>query len=166
MPRKRYKPEEIVGSCASASSASQQGGDLAIAIAAVLVVNAGTTAAAKAYLKARAEQLGIVTLLDRDQLTKLYGDPFNNNRTPDFAAITLHGLIYSSGSKLAEHGGFADDDRNVALLVSNPKLHQKVINADVETRQIDPTILRALSFDPKELQAVRQEYTEAFPGVE
>jgi predicted AlkP superfamily pyrophosphatase or phosphodiesterase len=123
-------------------------------------------AAAKAYLKSHAEQLGIVTLLDRDQLTKLYGDPFNNSRTPDFAAITQHGLIYTSGSKLAEHGGFADDDRNVALLVSNPAIHQKVVNADVETRQIAPTILRALSFNPKELQAVKQEHTDALPGIE
>jgi predicted AlkP superfamily pyrophosphatase or phosphodiesterase len=122
--------------------------------------------AAKAYLKTHAEQLGIVTLLDRDELTKLYGDPFDNNRTPDFAAITLHGLIYTSGTKLSEHGGFADDDRNVALLISNPNIHQKVINADVETRQIAPTILRALSFDPKELQAVKLEHTEALPGVE
>jgi len=123
-------------------------------------------AAAKAYLQAHAAQLGIVTLLDRDEVTRLYGDPFANNRAPDFAAITLHGLIYTGGSKLAEHGGFAHDDRNVALLVSNPRIKHQIIDADVETRQIAPTILQALSIDPKELQAVRQEHTETLPGIE
>ena len=41
---------------------------------------------------------------------------------PDFIAITDHGVICTGGSKLAEHGGFSDDDRNVALLVSSPQV--------------------------------------------
>jgi len=48
---------------------------------------------------------------------------------------------------LAEHGGFAHDDRNVALLVAHPALHSCVFNDEVETRQIAPTILNALGID-------------------
>jgi hypothetical protein len=60
----------------------------------------------------------------------------------------------------------AHDDRNVAMLVSNPQLRHKIIKADVETRQIAPTILRALSLDPKEPQAIHQEHTAVLPGIE
>jgi len=122
-------------------------------------------AAARAYLKAHAGQLGIVELMDRDELAELYRDPFNDNRTPDFVAITIHGLIYTGGTKLAEHGGFAQDDRNVALLVANPKLRPRIINDEVETRQIAPTILHALAIDPRELKSVHEEETEVLPGL-
>jgi len=122
--------------------------------------------AAKTFLQANAALLGIVNLLDRDEVTKLFRDPFNDNRTPDFVAITVPGLIYTGGTKLAEHGGFAHDDRNVALLVSNPKLSPRVIDKEVETRQIAPTILRALDIEPSELKSVREEKTEALPGFE
>jgi len=123
-------------------------------------------AAAKSYLQGQADQLGIAKLLDKDELAKLYGNPFGNNRTPDFVAITDHGLIYTSGTKLAEHGGFANDDRNVALLISNPKVSRAVVKDAVETRQVAPTILRALSIRPTELQGVRREGTDTLPGFE
>ncbi len=120
--------------------------------------------AAKAYILSQKTALGIVTLLDKDALTKLYQNPFTDNRTPDFIAITTHGLIYTSGTKLAEHGGFANDDRNVALLVSNPGIAARTINAPVETRQIAPTILQCLGLDPDELKSVRVEDTQVLPG--
>jgi hypothetical protein len=104
--------------------------------------------------------------LDKDELAELYGNPFSNNRTPDFIAITDHGVIYTGGSKLAEHGGFTMDDRNVALMVSNPSIAHRTVADEVETRQIAPTILRALSINPKELKGVRQEATEPLPGLE
>jgi len=121
---------------------------------------------AKAYLESHAKELGIVKLLDKDELTRLYQNPFADNRTPDFIAITVPGLIYTSGTKLAEHGGFASDDRNVGLLVSNPSISSKVINAQVETRQIAPTILQELSINPAWLQSVREEGTEVLQGLD
>jgi hypothetical protein len=123
-------------------------------------------AAAKAYLLSQKSPLGIAKLLDKSDLAPLYGNPFGNNRTPDFIAITDHGLIYTGGSKLAEHGGFANDDRNVALLVYNPKLAPNLIFDQVETRQVAPTILQALSIDPEELDSVRKEDTDSLPGLE
>jgi len=123
-------------------------------------------AAAKAYLKNQAGQLGIGKLLDKEELAELYGNPFGNDRTPDFIAITDLGLIYTSGTKLAEHGGFARDDRNVALLVSNPGLPRRIVMDKVETRQVAPTILRALSIRPSELKSVREEETKVLPDFE
>jgi hypothetical protein len=116
---------------------------------------------AKAYIQAHAADLHIQKLLDRDELTKLYEDPFGNSRVPDFIAITDHGVICTGGSKLAEHGGFSDDDRNVALVVSSPRIkHGKVVEDTTFTTQIAPTILEALDLDPHALQAVREEGVE------
>jgi hypothetical protein len=128
----------------------------------------GSYKAAEAYLLSLANPdhppLGIVTLLDKSALAPLYGNPFGNNRTPDFIAITTHGLIYTGGTKLAEHGGFANDDRNVALLVSNPSITAATILDNVETRQIAPTILSVLRINPKELDGVRTENSKVLPG--
>ena len=45
------------------------------------------------------------------------GDP----RTPDIIVLPNVGVVYTgSTKKQAEHGGFAHDDTNVMLLVSNP----------------------------------------------
>jgi len=121
--------------------------------------------AAEAYLLSQAKTLGIDSLLNKSALAPLYGNPFGNNRTPDFIAITTPGLIYTSGSKLAEHGGFAQDDRNVALLVSNPSIIAATVNDNVETRQIAATILDVLGINPKELEGARTENTRALPGL-
>jgi hypothetical protein len=116
--------------------------------------------AAKAYLLANAATLHIQELLDRTSLTPLYGDPFENSRVPDFIAVTDHGVICTGGTKLAEHGGFSDDDRNVALLVSAPDIQPQIVEALTYTTQIAPSILAALGLDPKKLKAVRAEGTQ------
>ena len=115
---------------------------------------------AKAYIEAHASQLQIQQLLDRDELKKLYQDPFKDSRTPDFLAITNHGVICTGGSKLAEHGGFSNDDRNVLLLLSAPRLRPATVDGRVYTTQIAPTILFALGLDPSQLDGVRKEGTD------
>ena len=117
-------------------------------------------AAAKAYLLAHAAELHIAQLLDRTSLTPLYGDPFTNTRVPDFIAVTDHGVICTGGSKLAEHGGFSDDDRNVALLLSSPSIKPEIVEGLTTTTQIAPTILHALALDPGQLDGVRLEGTK------
>jgi hypothetical protein len=116
-------------------------------------------AAAEAYLRANADTLHIAQLLDRDDLTPIYGDPFHNSRVPDFIAVTDHGVICTSGTKLAEHGGFSNDDRNVALLVSAPDIRPETVQTATYTTQIAPTILSALGLDPEALEGVRKEGT-------
>jgi predicted AlkP superfamily pyrophosphatase or phosphodiesterase len=122
--------------------------------------------AAKNYLTGQKPTLGITTLLDKGDLAPTFGDPLGNSRTPDFIAVTEHGLIYTSNppKKLAEHGGFDSQDRNVALLISNPSINPQTNNTNVETRQIAPTILTVLGIDPKALRAVQLENTLRLPG--
>ncbi len=117
-------------------------------------------AAAKAWLVANSAALGIAQVLDRPSLTALYKDPFNDARTPDFIAVVNHGVVYTGGSKLSEHGGFAADDRNVALLLSAPDLGARIVETAAQTTQIAPTILRALGLNPTDLQGVVLENTK------
>jgi len=74
-------------------------------------------------------------------------------------------VIYTTGTKLAEHGGFSLNDRNVAMLVSKPGIASKYIATPVETRQIAPTVLKALGLKPSALKALAIEPTTSLPGL-
>ena len=90
-----------------------------------------------------------------------HGDP----RTPDIIVQPNVGVIYTGSlKKQAEHGGFAQDDTNVMLLVSNPRLKARTVTTFVETTQVAPTILSMLGLDPNALTAVKAEGTQVLPG--
>jgi hypothetical protein len=127
--------------------------------------NSANLESAEADLNAASAALGIDTILDRDDLKTVYRDPGKDSRTPDFFVVSRKGVIYTGGSKLAEHGGVADDDRHVAMLVSAPGLEGETLPEIVFTMQIAPTILRMLGIPPHELQAVQIEGTEPLPGL-
>jgi predicted AlkP superfamily pyrophosphatase or phosphodiesterase len=127
--------------------------------------NTGTkTANAVAALNAYGDT-GIGEWLSGPLLPLSYQDPAHDSRTPDIIGISKIGTIYTGGSKLAEHGGFNEDDTHVALLVSHPDLKERSINTAVATTQIAPTILKALGLNPWELEAVRLEGTQVLPGL-
>lgn len=90
------------------------------------------------------------------------GDP----RTPDIVVAPNIGVIYTgSAKKQEEHGGFAFDDTNVMLLVSNPSFRPQTVTSWVETPQVAPTILQLLGLDPGSLQAVQMEGTPVLPNL-
>jgi Type I phosphodiesterase / nucleotide pyrophosphatase len=90
------------------------------------------------------------------------GDP----RTPDIVVIPNYGVVYTGNlKKQSEHGGFAWDDTNVMLLVSNPDMESRSVDSFVETAQVAPTILKLLGLDPNALDAVRLEGTPVLPGL-
>jgi len=106
-----------------------------------------------------------------DELADIFGDPTSRDpiaaaRAPNVFIQPNWGVIYSGSSKkIAEHGGGTLDDTNVALIVSNPGLRPQVVDEPVSTRQVAPTILRALDLDPYALKAVREEGTRLLPGA-
>jgi arylsulfatase A-like enzyme len=90
------------------------------------------------------------------------GDP----RTPDIVVIPNYGVVYTGNlKKQSEHGGFAWDDTNVMLLVSNPHIEARTIHSFAETAQVAPTVLKILGLDPKALDAVRLEGTPVLPDL-
>ena len=124
------------------------------------------TAADVAILAANENNYGQGQIFAGQLLTLYFNDPLSDPRTPDIIVAPNVGVIYTGGtSKVSEHGGFAEDDRHVMLLVSNPKIKASTFLDQVETRQIAPTILKALGLDPTQLIAVQKEFTETLPGL-
>ena len=110
--------------------------------------------------------LGIGEFYSGRELQALFGDPLSDPRAPDFILSPRLGVIYAGHpGKLAEHGGFHEDDRHVALLVSNPALSSATFAGRVETTQIAPMILESLGVDGRRLAAVRLEGTRALPDL-
>jgi hypothetical protein len=129
-----------------------------------------TTASAITTVEQSASELAIDEVFVGPTLTTMFNapgiPPYGDSRTPDFIVQPNVGHTYSgSGKKLAEHGGFAFDDTNVMLLVSNPGIHPRTEHAWAETMQVAPTILRALGLDPDALEAVRTEGTAVLPDL-
>ncbi len=129
--------------------------------------NSGSkTAAAVAALNAFNGDTGIVEWLSGPLLSLPFQNPATDSRTPDIIGIARVGVIYTGGSKIAEHGGFNEDDVHVALVAANPNIEKTAVNTAVATVQIAPTILNVLGLDPDELDGVRLEGTRVLPGFE
>jgi hypothetical protein len=110
---------------------------------------------------AAALNLGPDSILSGAPLAALYGQ---NERTPDIIVQPLAGTLYSlSTKKVAEHGGGAEGDTHVALIVAGGGVAKAIVNIPVQTRQIAPSILTYLGLNPASLQAVVQEGTTALP---
>jgi hypothetical protein len=93
-----------------------------------------------------------------------YNDPTVDPRTPDIIVTPNVGVTYTgSTKKQEEHGGFAHDDTNVVLLLSNPSFSPRTVYASVGTAQVAPTILQSLGINPQALQAVQIEGTPVLP---
>ena len=84
-------------------------------------------------------------------------------RTPDIILKVDTGVIFTGGTKIAEHGGFNEDDIHTALLVSMQGMQPAVVKAATTNQQVAPTILAALGLDPQSLAAVRREQIGVLP---
>ncbi|HZC21982.1 MAG TPA: nucleotide pyrophosphatase, partial [Candidatus Binatia bacterium] len=110
--------------------------------------------------------IGLGQIFYGPSLTLNFNDPTVDPRTPDIIVAPNVGVTYSSShKKQEEHGGFAHDDTNVVLLLSNPNFAVRTVNASVGTAQVAPTILKALGLNPSALEAVRIEGTGVLPGL-
>jgi Type I phosphodiesterase / nucleotide pyrophosphatase len=95
-----------------------------------------------------------------------FGVPVSDPRHPDVFGRAQVGVVYTGGSKIAEHGGDNPADRDVPLVVYAPGVVPPArVHASVETTQVAPTILRLLGLDPNALQAVQREGTRVLPGI-
>jgi hypothetical protein len=131
-----------------------------------------STTDAVSLLETNAKDAGIGEILYGPSLETAFNKPGipsegGDPRTPDIIVLPNIGVVYTgSTKKQAEHGGFAPDDTNVMLLISNPKIRERSVTTFVETTQVAPTILKILGMDPDSLDAVRKEGTAVLPGLE
>jgi len=133
----------------------------------IWLANSSNTLSAVSMLESNAANIGLGQIFYGPSLALNYDVPGlapNDPRTPDIIVTPNVGVDYTgSTKKLAEHGGFAHDDTNVILLVSNPGITPKTVYSGVGTNQIAPTILDALGLDPQSLDGVRLEGTAVLP---
>lgn len=118
-----------------------------------------------AALSAHVSELGIAHIYFGADMPAGFGRA-TDNRTPDIAIAVQPGVVYTHGKKMAEHGGFGEDDRHVALLLNGPGVHAGQITDLVSTTQVAPTLLMALGLDPASLQAVQHGPARVLPGVQ
>jgi hypothetical protein len=109
---------------------------------------------------------GLAKIYAGDEAADFFGVPYSDPRYPDVFGRVQVGVVYTGGSKIAEHGGNNPADRHVPILVYAPgHLHHGSSSHWVETTQVAPTILQLLGLDPTSLQAVQQEGTQVLPGL-
>jgi hypothetical protein len=112
---------------------------------------------------------GIGEIFSGNSLSLVFGTPGlppNDPRTPDIIVAPNVGVVYTGSKKKdAEHGGFAHDDTNVIMLLSNPNFAAKTVTTAVQTAQVAPTILKAVGLSPNALKAVQIEGTEVLPST-
>jgi hypothetical protein len=105
------------------------------------------------------------------ELVRIFGDPSVPGsvaaaRAPDVFIQPDEGVIYSNSTKkIAEHGGGAPGDVNVALLVAGLRREARAVEEPVTTTQVAPTILEALGLDREALEAVRREHVAPLPHL-
>jgi hypothetical protein len=110
---------------------------------------------------------GLAQIYAGHEAARFFGVPYSDPRYPDVFGRVQVGTVYTTGSKIAEHGGDNPDDRDVPLLVYAPgTVSSRQSSAWVETTQVAPTILSLLGLDPRALDAVRIEGTRVLPGID
>ena len=162
-------PSSIVASLLPDSEVNQIGpteDDISL----LWLTDSDQTSNAVSLLEKSATQAGIGEIFTGPAIGQLFdlpGLPPNGDpRTPDIIITSNVGVVYTgSTKKLAEHGGFAHDDINVMMLLSNPRFRHETVSSPVETTRVAPTILKALGLDPNSLQSVRLEHTQVLPEI-
>jgi predicted AlkP superfamily pyrophosphatase or phosphodiesterase len=109
---------------------------------------------------------GLAQIYAGEEAADFFGVPYTDPRYPDVFGRVQIGVVYTGGSKIAEHGGDNPADRDVPILVYAPgTVHHASSNQWTETTQVAPTILQLLGLNPDSLQAVQQEGTQVLPGL-
>jgi arylsulfatase A-like enzyme len=109
---------------------------------------------------------GLMQIYAGKAAADFFGVPVSDPRHPDVFGRVQVGVVYTTGTKIAEHGGDNPGDRDVPILVWAPGTVQNgSYNQSVETKQVAPTILALLGLNPQDLQAVQIENTSVLPGL-
>ena len=112
---------------------------------------------------ANQQALGIQEIFAEGSLRNKFNNPALDPRTPDIVLKVDTGVIFTGGTKLAEHGGLNEDDLHTALLVSLDGIDHAIVRSSVLNQQVAPTIIKALGLNPDELEAVRKEQIDVLP---
>jgi hypothetical protein len=109
---------------------------------------------------------GLAKIYAGQSAADFFGVPVSDPRHPDVFGRVQVGVVYTGGSKIAEHGGDNPGDRDVPILVYAPgNVKPNSNDMWVETTQVAPTILKLLGLNQHDLQAVEIQHTKVLPGL-
>ncbi len=110
---------------------------------------------------------GLAQIYAGHEAAAFFGVPYSDPRYPDVFGRVQVGVVYTGGTKIAEHGGDNPNDRDVPIIVYAPHaVDPGSYSNSVETTQVAPTILQLLGLDPQQLKAVQIEGTQVLPAVQ
>jgi hypothetical protein len=109
---------------------------------------------------------GLAEIYAGSAAASFFGVPATDPRHPEVLGRVQVGVVYTGGTKIAEHGGDNPADRSVPLVVYAPGVVTPATSsAAVYTKQVAPTILRLLGLKARALKAVQIEGTQVLPGI-
>jgi len=109
---------------------------------------------------------GLAQIYAGHEAARFFGVPYSEPDYPDVFGRVQVGVVYTGGTKIAEHGGNNPGDRDVLMVVYAPgTVRPGSSDRWVETTQVAPTTLSLLGLDPRALRAVRIEGTQVLPGL-
>jgi hypothetical protein len=108
---------------------------------------------------------GLRRIYAGEEAAEFIGVAADDDRVPDLIGIAKQGSVYAGTklSKIAEHGGDAEQDRHVGLVIFGAGVRAAEIEERVETTQVAPTVLGLLGLPTHALKAVRVEGTRELP---
>ncbi len=110
---------------------------------------------------------GLADIYAGSAAASFFGVPASDPRHPDVFGRVQVGVVYTGGTKIAEHGGDNPADRSVPLVVYAPGVLAPSTNSStVYTKQVAPTILKLLGLKARALKAVQIEGTQVLPAVQ
>ena len=123
------------------------------------------TATAVANLATRANMatLGIQEIFAGPSLKTKFGDPTKDDHIPDILVKVNTGVVFTTGSKIAEHGGDNEDDVHTLLIVARKGTRAVKTKTPVTNFQVAPSIIKVLGLNLNNLDAYRIQNVQPLP---
>jgi hypothetical protein len=107
--------------------------------------------------------LGIQEIFAGPSLRTKFGDPVKDDHVPDILLKVNTGVVFTTGSKIAEHGGDNEDDVHTVLLVARKGTLPIETKTPVTNNQVAPSIVKVLRLKLNNLDAYRIQNVQPLP---
>jgi len=107
--------------------------------------------------------LGIQEIFALNSLSTKFGDPAKDDHVPDILLKVNTGVVFTTGSKIAEHGGDNEDDVHTVLLVARKGTVPVETKTPVTNYQVAPSIIKVLRLNLNNLDAYRIQNVQPLP---
>jgi len=107
--------------------------------------------------------LGIQEIFAGPSMRTKFADPVKDDHVPDILVKVNTGVVFTTGSKIAEHGGDNEDDVHTVLLVARKGTIPMETKTPVTNYQVAPSIVKVLGLNLNNLDAYRMQNVQPLP---